>query len=54
MLGATLDGSNWTWSFDQPFFVLLHVASPRNFVGPPAATTTFPQEMVVDYVKYEP
>jgi beta-glucanase (GH16 family) len=42
------------WVFDQRFFVLLNVAVGGNFVGPPDATTSFPQEMVVDYVRYSP
>lgn len=40
------------WVFDQPFFVLLNVAVGGNFVGPPDASTQFPQEMLVDYVRY--
>jgi beta-glucanase (GH16 family) len=42
------------WVFDQPFFVLLNVAVGGRFPGNPDATTTFPQEMVVDYVRYVP
>lgn len=40
------------WVFDQSFFVLLNVAVGGNFVGPPDTTTRFPQEMLVDYVRY--
>lgn len=40
------------WVFDAPFFLLLNVAVGGTFPGPPDATTTFPQEMVVDYVRY--
>ena len=40
------------WVFDQSFFVLLNVAVGGNFVGAPDATTRFPQEMLVDYVRY--
>lgn len=39
------------WVFDHEFFILLNVAVGGNFVGPPDATTTFPQAMVVDYVR---
>jgi beta-glucanase (GH16 family) len=42
------------WAFDVPFFVLLNVAVGGNFPGPPDSTTTFPQEMLVDYVRYDP
>jgi beta-glucanase (GH16 family) len=42
------------WVFDQRFFVLLNVAVGGNFVGPPDRTTAFPQEMLVDYVRYSP
>lgn len=42
------------WVFDQPFFVLLNVAVGGNFVGRPDETTQFPQEMLVDYVRYTP
>ena len=40
-----------TWVFDHPFFVILNVAVGGNFVGPPNASTTFPQTMLVDYVR---
>lgn len=40
-----------TWVFDHPFFLLLNVAVGGTFVGAPNATTTFPQAMVVDYVR---
>ncbi len=37
--------------FDTDFHVLLNLAVGGNFPGPPDATTTFPQELVVDYVR---
>jgi beta-glucanase (GH16 family) len=40
-----------TWVFDHPFFLLLDVAVGGNLPGPPDSTTTFPQEMIVDYVR---
>lgn len=43
------DGAPWV--FDREFFLLLNVAVGGNFVGPPDATTVFPQAMVVDYVR---
>lgn len=35
----------------SPFFLLLNVAVEGTFVGPTDTTTTFPQQMIVDYVK---
>jgi beta-glucanase (GH16 family) len=40
-----------TWVFNKPFFLLLNVAVGGNFVGAPDAITTFPQTMVVDWVR---
>ncbi|MCC7004159.1 MAG: glycoside hydrolase family 16 protein, partial [Gemmatimonadaceae bacterium] len=42
---------NGAWVFDQPFFILLNVAVGGGFVGAPDGTTTFPQTMIVDYVR---
>src|SRR5437773_5195634 len=42
------------WVFDNPFFVLLNVAVGGTFPGSPDATTQFPQDMLVDYVRYVP
>jgi beta-glucanase (GH16 family) len=39
------------WVFDHPFFLLLNVAVGGNWPGDPDASTTFPQQMVVDYVR---
>jgi beta-glucanase (GH16 family) len=38
--------------FNNPFFLILNVAVGGDFDGNPDASTTFPQEMQVDYVKY--
>jgi beta-glucanase (GH16 family) len=40
-----------TWVFDHPFFIILNVAVGGNWPGSPDATTTFPQHMLVDYVR---
>ena len=40
-----------TWVFDHPFFLLLNVAVGGGWPNDPDATTTFPQEMAVDYVR---
>ena len=37
--------------FDQPFHLILNVAVGGNWPGAPDETTTFPQQMVVDYVR---
>jgi beta-glucanase (GH16 family) len=37
--------------FDQKFHIILNVAVGGQWPGPPDGTTTFPQEMVVDYVR---
>jgi beta-glucanase (GH16 family) len=39
------------WVFDHPFFMIVNVAVGGNFPGNPDDTTTFPQTMVVDYVR---
>jgi len=39
------------WVYDHPFFIILNLAVGGNYVGPPNATTVFPQTMLVDYVR---
>jgi beta-glucanase (GH16 family) len=39
------------WVYDHPFFLLLNVAVGGGWPGNPDATTAFPQQMVVDYVR---
>ncbi len=39
------------WVFDQDFFLILNLAVGGNFLGPPDASTVFPQAMVIDYVR---
>ncbi len=39
------------WVYDHPFFMLLNVAVGGNWPGSPDASSTFPQQMVVDYVR---
>ncbi len=39
------------WVFDHPFFLLLNVAVGGGWPGNPDGTITFPQTMVVDYVR---
>jgi beta-glucanase (GH16 family) len=40
-----------SWVFDQPFFILLNLAVGGTIVGPPGASTPFPQSMLVDWVR---
>jgi beta-glucanase (GH16 family) len=40
------------WVFDQRFFLILNLAVGGRFPGMPDATTRFPQELRVDYVRY--
>ena len=42
---------NTRWVFNQPKFLLLNLAVGGAWPGYPDATSTFPQQMVVDYVR---
>ncbi|HXC98257.1 MAG TPA: glycoside hydrolase family 16 protein [Verrucomicrobiae bacterium] len=42
---------NTRWVFDQPKFMLLNFAVGGGWPGYPDATSTFPQRMIVDYVR---
>lgn len=39
------------WVFDAPMFLLLNLAVGGHWPGAPAATTQFPQTLLVDYVR---
>jgi beta-glucanase (GH16 family) len=39
------------WAFDHPFFIILNLAVGGSWPGNPDETTTFPQQMLVDYVR---
>jgi len=39
------------WVFDHPFFLVLNLAVGGKMPGNPGASTTFPQRMLVDYVR---
>ncbi|SET07667.1 glycoside hydrolase family 16 protein [Geodermatophilus poikilotrophus] len=41
-----------TWALDHSFFAILNVAVGGTLAGPPDETTTWPQEMTVDYVRF--
>jgi beta-glucanase (GH16 family) len=39
------------WAFDHPFYLILNLAVGGDWPGNPDATTVFPQQMLVDYVR---
>ncbi|PLX30802.1 MAG: glycosyl hydrolase family 16 [Ignavibacteria bacterium] len=39
------------WVYDHPFYIILNVAVGGGWVGAPNASTTFPQRMLIDYVR---
>jgi len=39
------------WVYDRPFFIILNVAVGGQWPGSPDATTPFPAQMLVDYVR---
>jgi beta-glucanase (GH16 family) len=41
---------NTKWVYDHSFYILLNLAVGGNWPGSPDASTTFPQQMLVDYV----
>jgi beta-glucanase (GH16 family) len=43
--------SGAAWVFDHPFFLLLNVAVGGEWPGDPDASSVFPQQMLVDYVR---
>ncbi|MCM2423663.1 glycoside hydrolase family 16 protein [Streptomyces sp. RKAG293] len=45
---ADLNGNRWV--FDHPFYLLLNLAVGGDWPGDPNSGTTFPQQLVVDYV----
>ncbi len=48
---ATLPaGGQWVWN--APFYLILNLAVGGYYPGSPDATTVFPQQLVVDYVRY--
>jgi len=45
---ADTNGNQWV--FDHPFFIILNVAVGGNWPGSPDGSTSFPQQMLIDYV----
>ena len=39
------------WVYNHPFFLIINVAVGGNWPGYPDETTTFPQQLVVDYIR---
>jgi len=39
------------WVYDHPFFMILNLAVGGNWPGSPDASTTFPQQLTIDYVR---
>jgi len=39
------------WVFDHPFYIILNLAIGGSYVGSPDETTSFPQSLLVDYVR---
>lgn len=50
-LRTPIDLNGRAWVFDHDFFVLLNLAVGGAWPGAPDATTVFPQQYVVDYVR---
>ncbi|MBL90567.1 MAG: hypothetical protein CMH56_01975 [Myxococcales bacterium] len=40
-----------TWAFEHPFFIILNLAVGGTFLDNPDETTSFPQTLLVDYVR---
>ena len=47
----TPDDVTGEWVFNQPFYIIINMAVGGNFVGSPNTETTFPQTLLVDYVR---
>jgi beta-glucanase (GH16 family) len=39
------------WVFNQPFYIIINLAVGGGFPGSPDSETTFPQTMLIDYVR---
>ena len=48
---VTPDRVSGQWVFEQPFYVILNLAVGGDWPGNPDASTVFPQQMLVDYVR---
>ncbi|HKD74870.1 MAG TPA: glycoside hydrolase family 16 protein [Ktedonobacterales bacterium] len=50
-LTRTIVEQHGTWVYDHPFYLLLNVAVGGNWPGNPDDSSTYPQHMLVDYVR---
>ncbi|TDV52116.1 discoidin domain-containing protein [Actinophytocola oryzae] len=48
---ANLESTRGPWVYDHPFFIILNNAVGGDWPGPPGASTQFPQNMTIDYVR---
>ena len=48
--GTPADSLAARWVFDHPFFIILNLAIGGSWPGSPDQTTSFPQDLVVDWV----
>jgi beta-glucanase (GH16 family) len=51
MTASSSSISSGNWPFNQPQFLIFNVAVGGNWPGSPSASTVFPQNMFVDYVR---
>ncbi|NUT32032.1 MAG: family 16 glycosylhydrolase [Hamadaea sp.] len=47
----TVEATRGPWVYDHPFYLILNLAVGGDWPGPPDATTPFPAQMLVDYVR---
>ncbi|XVU23794.1 discoidin domain-containing protein [Actinoplanes sp. CA-054009] len=47
----TVENTRGPWIYDHPFYVILNLAVGGDFPGPIDASTPFPSQMLVDYVR---
>jgi beta-glucanase (GH16 family) len=47
----TVENTRGPWIFDHPFYLILNLAVGGDFPGPIDASTPFPSQMLVDYVR---
>ena len=47
----TVETTRGPWVYDHPFFLILNNAVGGDWPGPPNASTQFPQNMLIDYVR---
>jgi beta-glucanase (GH16 family) len=47
----TVENTRGSWVYTHPFYIILNLAVGGDFPGPVDATTPFPSQMLVDYVR---